>query len=70
MSKQTSCLLSHIVDIVLLIVKIEKVYSIFLYVMTQQQIQQQQQQQIHFTIQTLDGETFQVSIPVTDAEKV
>ena len=28
------------------------------------------QQQIQFTIQTLLGETFQVSIPVTDAEKV
>ena len=26
--------------------------------------------QIQFTIQTLDGETFQVSIPVTEAEKV
>ena len=30
----------------------------------------QQQQQIQFTIQTLLGETFQVSIPVTDVEKV
>ena len=39
--------------------------------MTQQQIQKQiQKQQIQFTIQTLDGETFQVSIPLTDAEKV
>ena len=37
--------------------------------MTQQQ-QQQKQQQIQFTIQTLDGETFQVSIPVTEAEQV
>jgi len=32
--------------------------------------QQQKQQQIQFTIQTLDGETFQVSIPVTEAEQV
>jgi hypothetical protein len=38
--------------------------------MTSQQKQQQQQQQIQFTIQTLDGETFQVSIPVTEAEQV
>ena len=41
--------------------------------MTQQQIQQQKQQiqqQIQFTIQTLDGETFQVSILVTQAQKV
>ena len=29
-----------------------------------------QQQQIQFTIQTLEGETFQVSIPLTQAEKV
>jgi hypothetical protein len=33
-------------------------------------IQQQIQQQIHFTIQTLEGETIQVSIPLTDAVKV
>jgi hypothetical protein len=32
--------------------------------------QQQTQQQIQFTIQTLQGETFQVSLPVTEAEKV
>ena len=37
---------------------------------SQQQIQQIQQQQIQFTIQTLLGETFQVSISVTEAEKV
>jgi hypothetical protein len=33
-----------------------------------QQQQQQQKQQIQFTIQTLDGETFQVGIPLTEAE--
>jgi hypothetical protein len=34
------------------------------------QIKQQQIHQIQFTIQTLEGRTFPVSIPVTEAEKV
>jgi hypothetical protein len=52
----------------LLVGKIEKSFSIFLYVMTSQQ--HQIQQQIQFTIQILNGETFPVSIFVTQAKKV